>query len=178
MEEQLVSQPPRQGQRAPQRALQLTKIVLLIFILGISVVARREWTWPFVTWILYSSYSARFRPPEPTVSAVELRVLATNGETYVVKPEQILSLPYDSLAHDIVEQAFIEADSPVKVESQRYLVGAISELIDPNAEIETIQAWKLTYSVTPLEVPPVNVQSPTAEVMLDSVSVADLGSEK
>ena len=122
------------------KALQLTKISLLIFLLGIAIVGRRESTWPIVTWILYGGYSARYRPPKPSVSAVELRAYAATGELHIVKPEQLLSVPYDSLSHSIVEQAFDDADADLRDASRRYLMRAVSNLVRANSEIETIQA--------------------------------------
>ena len=41
---------------------------------------------------------------------------------------------------------------------------------DADSEIESIQAWKKTYQIEPLTVPPIQLQSPTAEVMLGSFS--------
>lgn len=152
------------------QALQLTKISLIIFILGICVVGRRESTWPIITWVLYSTYTDRFRPPKPSVSAVELRAYTTTGERYVVKPEQLLTLPYDSLSHSIVEQAFNDSDISVRDESRKYLMNAVSNLVRANSEIETIQAWKISYQVEPLAVPPIQLQAPTSEVMLGKFS--------
>ena len=150
------------------RALKLIKICLLIFLIGICIVGKTKSTWPMISWALYSEYSARFRPPEPSVSDVELRVY-TEGEMYVVKPEQILTLPRDSLAHKIVEQAF----SNTAIDSQasrKYLLRAVSSLIDANSEIKSIQAWKKTYQIEPLKVPPIQLQNPATEVMLGSFS--------
>lgn len=158
----------------PLQALQLTKISLLIFLLGICVVGKRKSTWPIVSWALYSEYSARFRPPEPSVSAVELRVRTTTGELHVVKPEQILTIPRDSLSHDIVERTFNDANISLRDASRKYLMGAVSSLIRADSKIETIQAWKISYQVEPLKVPPIQLQTPTSEVMLDSFSRQDL----
>ena len=156
------------------KALQLTKISLLIFLLGICLVGRRESTWPIVSWILYSGYSARYRPPNPSVSAVELRAYTVTGELHIVKPEQLLSIPYDSLSHSIVEQAFDDTDADLRDASRRYLMRAVSSLVRANSDIESIQAWKLTYAVEPLAVPPIQRQASTAEVMLGSFSEEDL----
>lgn len=154
------------------RALKLTKIYLLIFLIGICVVGKTKSTWPMISWALYSEYSARFRPPEPSVSAVELRVY-TEGEMYVVKPEQILTLPRDSLSHKIVEQAFSNTDLNSQDASRKYLLRAVSSLIDANSKIKSIQAWKKTYQIEPLTVPPIQLQNPTTEVMLGSFSQED-----
>ena len=156
------------------KALQLTKISLLIFLLGICLVGRQESTWPIVSWILYSGYSERYRSPKPFVSAVELRAYNATGKLHIVKPEQLLSIPYDSLSHSIVEQAFDDADADLRDASRRYLMRAVSNLIRANSEIKTIQAWKLTYAVEPLAVPPIQRQVPTAEVMLGSFSEENL----
>ncbi|MBE9062485.1 hypothetical protein [cf. Phormidesmis sp. LEGE 11477] len=153
------------------RHLLLIKVSLAFFLLGISVVARRETTWPIISWILYSGYTARFRPPEPTASALELRAYTVDGDLHIVKPEQLLSVPYDSLSYDIVEQAFTDDDIDVRDASRAYLTGAVSKQID--AQIETIQAWTLSYPVEPLEVPPIQRQFPAAEVMIGSFLAED-----
>ncbi|MBE9129716.1 MULTISPECIES: hypothetical protein [unclassified Coleofasciculus] len=156
------------------QALRLIKISLLILLLGTSVVGKRKSTWPLVAWALYSGYSARFRPPEPSVSAIELRVYTTTGDLHVVKPEQVLTIPRDSLSHKIVEQAFDDADIGLRNASRRYLMRAVSNLVRTNSEIKTIQAWNLSYQVEPLAVPPIQLQAPTSEVMLDSFSREDI----
>jgi len=92
----------------------------------------------------------------------------------VVKPEHVLTLPRDSLSHKIVEQAFDNADVRVRDASRRYLIRAVSNLVHTNSEIKTIQAWKLSYQVEPLEVPPIQLQAPTSEVMVDSFSREDI----
>lgn len=155
------------------RALLLTKICLLIFFVGICVVSKTKSTWPMISWALYSEYSARFRPPEPSVSTVELRVYTETGEMYVVKPEQILTLPRDSLSHKIVEQAFSNTDINSQNASRKYLLRTVSSLIAPNSEIKSIQAWKKTYQIEPLTVPPIQLQNPATEVMLGSFSQKD-----
>lgn len=170
MENKVILKSKQANKSSSLQALQLTKISLIIFILGICVVGRRESTWPIVTWVLYSTYTDRFRPPKPSVSAVELRVYTATGELHIVKPEQLLTLPYDSLSHSIVEQAFNNTDIGVRDESRRYLINAVTNLVRANSEIETIQAWKISYQVEPLEVPPIQVQAPDSEVMLGKFS--------
>lgn len=159
-----------------QWALNLTKISLLIIILGVSIVGKRESTWPIISWALYSGYSARFRTPEPSVSVTELRVYTTAGNVRIVKPEHILTIPYDSLSHDIVENAFDDSNINInhRDASRRYLMQAVSNFIGENTQIETIEAWSLSYQVKPLTVPPIEKQSPTNEVMLGSFSREDV----
>lgn len=159
-------------------ALRAIKISLLVFLLGICVVGKRKSTWPIVSWALYSEYSARFRQPEPSVSIIELRAYTETGELYVVKPEQILTLPRDSLAHKIVEQAFINTDTSLRDASRKYLLRAVSSLIDADSEIKSIQAWQKSYQIEPLTVPPIQLQSPDTEVMLGSFSQQDFTQSK
>ncbi|GEM_PF-2333914 len=174
MEDQTITEPGDASKSNPLQALRLIKIFLLILVLGICVVGKRKSTWPIVSWALYSGYSARFRPPEPSVSAIELRVYTTTGDLHLVKPEHVLTLPRDSLSHKIVEQAFDNANVRVRDASRRYLMRAVSNLVHTNSEIQTIQAWKLSYQVEPLEVPPIQLQAPTSEVMVDSFSREDI----
>lgn len=155
------------------QSLRLIKFVLLIFTIGICFVGKTKATWPIVGWTLYSGYSARFRPPEPAVSITELRVRTRSGELLVVKPEQILSLPRDSLSHKIVEQAFNNTDSEERIESRKYLLNAISSYINSESQIETVQAWQLTYQIDPLTVPPIQRQDPNTEVMLGDFAAQD-----
>lgn len=154
-------------------ALKLTKIFILIFSVGIFVVGRRETTWPIITWILYSGYSDRFRSPKPSVSAVELRVYTATGERYTVKPERILSLPYDSLSHSIVAKAFDDTDIEVRDASRNYLINAVSRFLDTDSEIQTIEAWEISYEVEPLKVPPLHKENPTQKIMLGNFSLQD-----
>ena len=158
----------------PSYILGLTKVSLSIFLLSFCFIGKQEATWPLVSWVLYSGYSARFRTPEPSVSAIELRVYTKSGKIHIVKPEQILSLPYDSLSHNIVEQAFYNEDTEVRDASRRYLINAISKYINDSSKIESIQAWQLSYQVEPLTVPPIQVQAPTEEVMIGSFSKEDI----
>lgn len=155
-------------------SLQLMKVSLLFFLLCSFIVGKQESTWPLISWVLYSGYSARFRPPEPSVSVTELRIRTVAGEAYTVKPEQILSIPYDSLSHSIVEQAFDDANPSVRDESRQYLVRAISRLIRPESEIETVQAWKISYATEPLSVPPLQRDNPTTTAMIGSFSSTDI----
>ncbi len=154
--------------------LRLTKISLIFFLLGISIVGRRESTWPITTWVLYSEYTDRFRPPKPSVSTIELKVFTTAGELYTVKPENILSIPYDSLSFYIVKHALDDNDISIRDDSRRYLLRAIAKLIPKDSEIETIEAWNVSYRVEPLKVPPLQLQAPTDKVMLGSFSQKDL----
>lgn len=155
-------------QKQARQSLKLIKIILLVFALGICVVGKTKMTWPVVAWTLYSGYSPRFRPPEPSVSIMELRVSTTSGERLIIKPEQILSLPRDSLSHEIVEQAFKDTESELRTESRKYLLNAVSKYINTNSEIEAIQGWQLTYKIEPTTVPPIQRQAPDQEVMLGS----------
>ncbi|EAZ92850.1 hypothetical protein [Crocosphaera chwakensis] len=157
-----------------QWALRLTKISLLIIILGVCVVGRKESTWPITSWALYSRYTARFRKPKPSVSVTELRVYTTAGNLHIVKPERILTIPYDSLSHDIVENAFNNTDINHRDASRRYLMQAVSNFIGEDTKIKTIEAWNLSYQVKPLTVPPIEKQSPTNEVLLGSFSQEDI----
>lgn len=158
--------------------LRLTKISLLIFLISFCFIGKQEATWPLVSWVLYSGYSDRFRTPKPSVSAIELRVYTESGEVHVVNPELILSLPYDSLSHNIVEQAFYNTDTQIRDASRKYLIKAVSKYINSSSEIKSIQAWQLSYKVKPLEVPPIQVQNPTDEVMIGSFSQEDLVTNK
>lgn len=174
MKDNTISAPGCSSKSNSLQALRIIKISLLIVLLGICVVGKRKSTWPLVSWALYSEYSARFKPPEPSVSDIELRVSTTTGDTHIIKPERIISITRDSLAHDIVKQAFDSKDLNLRDASRRYLMTAISKSIPQDSEIETIQAWKFSYQVEPLEVPPIQLQTPTSEVMLDSFSAEDL----
>lgn len=174
MESKATSEPRYASNSPAPIALHLTKISLLFFLLGLCIVGNRKSTWPIVSWSLYSGYSARFRPPEPSVSDTELRVYTTTGELYVVEPEQILTMPRDSLSHSIVEKAFDDTDVGVRDASRRYLMSAVSSLIAADSPIKTIQVWESSYQVEPLKVPPLQLQNPSAEVMLGSFSEADL----
>ena len=176
MENQTISKPRDTSNFRSSQALRLTKTSLIIFLLGISVVGKNESGWPIITWILYSGNSPRFFTPEPSVSAVELRVYTTAGDLHIIKPEQILTVPYDSLSHSIVEQAFDNADGDLRVrdESRRYLMSAVAKMIPENSEIETIEAWRLSYQVEPLSVPPIQVEDSSSEVKIDSFSKREL----
>lgn len=174
MKDNTISVSEHTGKSNSLKALRIIKISLLVVMLGICVVGKRKSTWPLVSWALYSEYSARFKPPEPSASAIELRVRTTTGDTHVIKPERVIYITRDSLAHDIVQQAFNDEDLSLRDASRRYLIGAISKSIPKNSKIETIQAWKLAYRVEPLEVPPIQVENPASEVMLDSFSTEDL----
>jgi hypothetical protein len=147
-------------------------------LLSFCFIGKQEATWPLVSWVLYSGYSPRFRTPEPSVSAIELRVYTTTGELHVVKPEQILSLPYDSLSHNIVEQAFYNTDIEIRDASRKYLIDAVARFINASSEIESIQAWQLSYQTEPYKVPPIQIQNPTEEVMIGSFSQEDLMTNK
>ncbi|MGF1459203.1 MAG: hypothetical protein ACFBSG_09270 [Leptolyngbyaceae cyanobacterium] len=164
----MLSESTTQATSTPTRALLLTKFALAILILGICVVGKRESTWPITTWALYSGYSARFRIPEPTVSEIQLQVLTADGNAHLVKPELILSLPYDSLAHSVVEQAFLGEDPRVKTASQRYLAKEIGKIEAIQAEIDEIQAWKITYQTYPLQIPPIHKDNPQSRDMIGS----------
>lgn len=174
MKGNLISRPEYASKSSALQALRLTKIFLLIFLLGVCIVGKRKTTWPIVSWALYSGYTARFRPPEPSVTMTELRVTTTTGNSLIVKPEDILTLPRDSLSHNIVEHAFDDTDISVRNESRRYLVRAVSNFLGKNSKIRTIQAWQLSYSVEPLAVPPIQMQTPATETMLGSFSAENL----
>jgi len=152
----------------PLGALRLIKISLLIFLLGMCVVGKRKSTWPIMSWALYSEYSARFQPPEPTVTNLELRVITIDGQTHIVKPKDVLTMPRDSLSYRIIEQAFSGEDAAVRVASQDHLRRSLSILLHPHTEIERVQVWEKIYPVAPLSVPPVQIDSPKREVMLGS----------
>lgn len=154
--------------------LQATKISLALFLVGTSLAGKQKATWPMVSWVLYSHYSARFRTPEPSVSVIRLGVRTEAGTLHIVRPEQILTLPRDSLAHSIVEGAFESSDADVRTASRKYLVQAMADFLDTDSAIATIQAWKVSYQVEPLEVPPIQTQTPTTEVSLGSFSNRDL----
>ena len=174
MEDKAISKQRYASNSEALNPLQLTKVSLLIFLVGICVVGKRKRTWPLVSWNLYSGYSERFHPPKPSVSAVELRVYTTTGALHIVKPEHLLTFPRDSLSHSIVAGAFDDTDVSVRDASRRYLMNAVSNLVRTKSEIKTIQAWELSYQVEPLAVPPIQSQAPTAEVMLGSFSEEDL----
>ena len=173
MRDKTISKPEYPNKANALRALKLIKIYLLLFLIGICIVGKTKSTWPMISWALYSEYSARFRPPEPSVAAVELRVYTETGKMYVVKPEHILTLPRDSLSHKIVEQAFNNSDLVLRDASRKYLLRAVSSLIDANSEIKSIQAWSKSYQIEPLTVPPIKLQTPATEVMLGSFSQKD-----
>lgn len=179
MEDKTISRLRHVNKSTALQTLRLTKITLLIFLLGICVVGKRKSTWPIVSWALYSEYSARFRPPKPLVSATELRVYTTTGKLHIVRPEHILTVPRDSLSHEIVEHAFDESDISLRDASRKYLMNAVSKLIHENlihenSEIKTIEAWEISYKVEPLAVPPIQLQYPISEVMLDRFAAEDL----
>ena len=174
LKEQVVVELESKNQSNSLLTLRLTQISLLIFLLGIGIVGRRESTWPIITWVLYSTYTDRFRPPKPLVSTVELKVYTATGELHIVKPENILSVPYDSLSYDIVEQAFNDNNINLRDESRRYLLRAVTKLIRPDSEIKTIEAWKISYQVEPLKVPPIQLEAPMEKIMFGSCSQEDL----
>lgn len=170
----MVAKLDKSSNSSSARALQLMKVFLLLLIVGLSFAGKQESTWPITTWVLYSGYSARFRLPEPATSAIQIRIYTASDDLYIIKPEEILSLPYDSLSHSIVEQAFVGSDPQVKNESRKYLVKTLAKFIPPDAEIKTVQAWELSYAVDALQIPPIDQENPAAEIMLDSFTVAEL----
>lgn len=154
--------------------LRITVISLLIFILGICVAGKRKSTWPIITWSLFSSYSKRFQFPEEIISTTELRIYTKTGKSYVIRPEQLISVARSGLSKRLIANAFDDSNISVRNATRIYLVRRLRDYIPKGSNVEIIQGWKISYQVEPLALPPIRLEEPMSEVMVGSFYHRDL----
>ena len=153
-----------------KKKLIITKIVVFVLILGISVRGKKISTWPIMNWPVYTTFSRGF--PESTASAVELRVYSKSGDLYILKPKDIMPIERASISEKVLNYAFSHDNSRLENKNRVYLAQTITRIFK-YVELDSIQAWKLIWNVSPLDVPPLIKNKPTKEVFLGSFLIKD-----
>ncbi|MDJ0843611.1 hypothetical protein [Crocosphaera sp.] len=150
--------------------LKITKIALFLFILGLPIVAKRITTWPIMTWAVYSTYSKGF--PDSTASIVEVRVHSKSGESYVLKPSDIMPRGRTRIAKAVLNYAFESDDPNLATANRTYLAQTIPRILN-RTDIESVEYWQITWDVFPLNVPPLDRDKPSSENLLGSFMIDD-----
>lgn len=149
---------------AARNELRLTKLALLVILLGLCVVGRRTVGWPIITWPMYSA-STKGVPP-PVTFDVELRIIDDTNRALKLLPVDIILKG----RQEVAERAIIEAFDPETAESlreahRRYLGGVVLRRL-PEAGTVIIEGWKIEWAVDPFKLPPLDLQNPSRQVMM------------
>ena len=153
-----------------KKKLRIIKVVIFVLILGISVRGKKISTWPIMNWPVYTTFSRGF--PEPTASAVELRVYSKSGDLYILKPKDLMPIERTSISKNVFNYAFSHDDSRLEIKNRVYLAQTVTRILK-DVEVDSIQAWKLNWDVSPLDVPPLTKDKPTNEFFLGSFLIKD-----
>lgn len=166
-------QPEDKLHPASRRELRVTKVVLLIIVLGLCVVGKRYALWPIVTWPMYST----LMPQLPAAAcATELRVVSSRAEMYKLAPSDLIPMDRAGDADKSLEVAFNDSDHFSRDAYRVYLATLVRRAL-PDVEVETIQGWKVCWEVDPLAVPPLNRDRPVTETLLDSFTASPRASD-
>jgi hypothetical protein len=152
-----------------RKELLLIKVALLFIGLSLCIVGKKIDTWPIVTWPMYSSDTVEFPPTRAAV--VQLRVTSGRGDLYTLAPWDLFPMERAVVAERVIEHAFDDSDGPLRNAHRAYLVNLVKRRLS-NAEVKTIQGWRLHWDVDPLRLPPLERNHPLQEVLLGSFAAS------
>ena len=139
-------------------------MVLLVLVLGLALVRRSDHYWPIVTWPVYSLIRPVF--PPPTTALLEARVTTTSGQTRVFRSADLVEWSRHAIADPVLAGAVAEDQGAGRRAAARAHVVRLVALALGHAKLESIEIWRVEWSVEPLARPPLVREKPSAEVRL------------
>lgn len=146
-----------------ERRIQATVLVLGLILVAFSLIGRRNAAWPIFLWEMYSLDSDRY--PPPTFSVVQLRVTDDNGQLHRLSASDLLAPDQHKLPQQAVEGAFAGQDLATQARYRRFLA-VVAEQAVGTSELRCLEAWRLTWEVDPLAVPPLVREEPAQEQLV------------
>lgn len=139
-----------------RRLLHLTIGALVVLIGGLGLVERSTVWWPIVTWPVYSEL--RVERPGPTLAALEVRVRTADGDTEVLRQEDLVEPSRNSIADDALEGAVDGIPDRV------YLAALAQRAV--GEEITELEIWEVTWLVDIEAVPPLDRDDPVSDHLI------------
>ncbi|MBC7788912.1 MAG: hypothetical protein H7Z74_03105 [Anaerolineae bacterium] len=155
-----------------RRELGLTKAVIVILGIGLVFVGRREAAWPIATWAMYSKRTTAFPPARASI--IELKVISVQGDTHAVSSIDLFPAERVEVADILFLHAFDDTPPKHRDSDRSYLVRLLN-LRMSDVEIQEIQGWRVSWDVSPLELPPLRRDRPAEVRLLGSFSAAHYG---
>ena len=137
--------------------LRFTKVVLLMILLGILLIGRRRKAWPIVNWSMYSHKVMTY--PEDTTDALHLEIIVDAGRRVRLDMHDFFPPGMSNVAEVIVERSFA-VDSVIDQAEYRDALQAMVGRALPGQRVSAIEAWRFTWDVNPLALPPLRRSQP------------------
>lgn len=152
-----------------QKQLQLIKIALLVILVGLCVVGRSIGAWPIITWPMYDRRTTSF--PQPRASGIELRVTTRAGGVHKLTRVDFFPMGRTRVAERAMKSAFDDSDPKLLHAYRTFLINVVQRVF-PAEELDTIEGWRLEWTVDPLALPPLDRARPVREVRMGGFSAS------
>ncbi len=155
--------PPVTTTAADVRRLRTVELLLAALLLCIGVALGRAVAWPFIAWPMYAG---PFPPPPKRVSEIQLRLVGRDGRVTKVMPYAIFGHVEIALGREVAARAF--EDRPDRSAYRDVLMRRLQPLLSATGAVQ-VQSWRLAWHTQPRELPPLDLERPSTELMLGRI---------
>lgn len=148
--------------------LLLSKLSVLIILVGLVYVGRRHGAFPIVNWPMYSSRPMPF--PAGSVSAFEIRVRTQDGGAVKLSPASLLPFGRDQVILDLIGAAFSSEDAELRARYQLALGEMVRRSLRDRG-VAGIEVWRVVWKVEPLASPPLDRLAPADQILLGRIDL-------
>lgn len=161
--------PPERTARRDQIALLLTKLSVILILLGFVVVKRRPDAWPIAPWTMYSRHTNQI--PPPITSEVELRLIDASGQSHRLLPTDLIPAGRRTVITRVMREAFDpDLAQPQRDAQRQYLAGIVTRRLPDQTRI-VVEGWRTEWAVDPFALPPLDMSNPARTVLLGRFEV-------
>ena len=143
--------------------IELTRICLLIVIVGTALAGNRLDVWPIATWPMYSHRLHLL--PESSYSAVQLRVTLRDGTLVSLGMDDFYPAGNSKIPTKLVETAFSSPERDRRDRYRKAVLAMVSRALG-GRPVASIEASRVVWAVDPFALPPLERNAPSERKVL------------
>lgn len=146
--------------------LLLVKASLVLILIGMIIVGRRNGIWPVINWPMYARL---FEMPKPVVSELRLDLVMADGQRMPFMMREIAPIGEHQIVAAMVHCTQTEEDPSVQEQCSQSIEALARRKVAPDRTIRAIEMWEIQWDIDVLALPPLDRNHPDKQRLIGRV---------
>jgi hypothetical protein len=143
--------------------LLLVKGSLVLILIGMIIVGRRNGIWPVINWPMYARL---FEMPKPVASELRLDLVMADGLRKPFMMREIAPIGEHQIVAAMVQCTQTEEDPSVRKRCIRSIETLARRKVAPDRAIRAIEMWEVQWDIDVLALPPLDRNHPDEQRLI------------
>lgn len=143
--------------------LLLVKAALVLILIGMIIVGRRNGIWPVINWPMYARL---FEMPKPVASELRLDLVMADGQRKPFMMREIAPIGEHKAVAAMVHCTQTTEDPSVQERCSRSIEALARRKVAPDRAIRAIEMWEVQWDIDVLALPPLDRNHPDKQRLI------------